>query len=216
MEKIRIMIADDQPLMCDGLKTILENEEGMEVVATAGDGLKAYELGCQLKPDVILMDIRMPVMDGVESVRLIKRQHPEIIVIILTTFDDDEYILDALANGANGYLLKSIQTEKLIRCVKDSVAGIFSMNKDIAAKLAASLSGGNTVTAKRENFISELSDRESEVAGLIAQSYSNREIAAKLFITEGTVKNYISTIYEKIGTNDRVKAAKMLRELLDT
>lgn len=216
MEKIRIMIADDQPLMCDGLKTILENEEGMEVVATAGDGLKAYELGCQLKPDVILMDIRMPVMDGVESVRLIKRQHPEIIVIILTTFDDDEYILDALANGANGYLLKSIQTEKLIRCVKDSVAGIFSMNKDIAAKLAASLSGGNTVTAKRENFISELSDRESEIAGLIAQSYSNREIAAKLFITEGTVKNYISTIYEKIGTNDRVKAAKMLRELLDT
>ncbi len=216
MEKIRIMIADDQPLMCDGLKTILENEEGMEVVATAGDGLKAYELGCQLKPDVILMDIRMPVMDGVESVRLIKRQHPEIIVIILTTFDDDEYILDALVNGANGYLLKSIQTEKLIRCVKDSVAGIFSMNKDIAAKLAASLSGGNTVTAKRENFISELSDRESEVAGLIAQSYSNREIAAKLFITEGTVKNYISTIYEKIGTNDRVKAAKMLRELLDT
>ncbi len=216
MEKIRIMIADDQPLMCDGLKTILENEEGMEVVATAGDGLKAYELGCQLKPDVILMDIRMPVMDGVESVRLIKRQHPEIIVIILTTFDDDEYILDALANGANGYLLKSIQTEKLIRCVKDSVAGIFSMNKDIAAKLAVSLSRGNTVTAKRENFISELSDRESEIAGLIAQSYSNREIAAKLFITEGTVKNYISTIYEKIGTNDRVKAAKMLRELLGT
>lgn len=216
MEKIRIMIADDQPLMCDGLKTILENEEGMEVVATAGDGLKAYELGCQLKPDVILMDIRMPVMDGVESVRLIKRQHPEIIVIILTTFDDDEYILDALVNGANGYLLKSIQTEKLIRCVKDSVAGIFSMNKDIAAKLAASLLGGNTVTAKRENFISELSDRESEIAGLIAQSHSNREIAAKLFITEGTVKNYISTIYEKIGTNDRVKAAKMLRELLDT
>ncbi len=216
MEKIRIMIADDQPLMCDGLKTILENEEGMEVVATAGDGLKAYELGCQLKPDVILMDIRMPVMDGVESVRLIKRQHPEIIVIILTTFDDDEYILDALANGANGYLLKSIQTEKLIRCVKDSVAGIFSMNKDIAAKLAASLSRGNTVTAKRENFISELSDRESEIAGLIAQSYSNREIAEKLFITEGTVKNYISTIYEKIGTNDRVKAAKMLGELLGT
>ncbi len=214
MEKIRIMIADDQPLMCDGLKTILENEEGIEVIATVEDGLKAYELGCQLKPDVILMDIRMPVMDGVESVRLIKRKHPEIIVIILTTFDDDEYILDALTNGANGYLLKSIQTEKLIRCIKDSVAGIFSMNKDIASKLAARLSGTNTT--KRENSIKELSERESEIAGLMAQSYSNREIAAKLFITEGTVKNYISTIYEKIGTNDRVKAAKILRERLGT
>ncbi len=214
MEKIRIMIADDQPLMCDGLKTILENEEGIEVIATVGDGLKAYELGCQLKPDVILMDIRMPVMDGVESVRLIKRQHPEIIVIILTTFDDDEYILDALTNGANGYLLKSIQTEKLIRCIKDSVAGIFSMNKDIASKLAARLSGINTT--KIENSIKDLSERELEIAGLIAQSYSNREIAAKLFITEGTVKNYISTIYEKIGSNDRVKAASMLRELLET
>ncbi len=214
MEKIRIMIADDQPLMCDGLKTILENEEGIEVIATVGDGLKAYELGCQLRPDVILMDIRMPVMDGVESVRLIKRQHPEIIVIILTTFDDDEYILDALTNGANGYLLKSIQTEKLIRCIKDSVAGIFSMNKDIASKLATRLLGTNTT--KRENSIKELSERESEIAGLVAQSYSNREIAAKLFITEGTVKNYISTIYEKIGTNDRVKAAKILRELLET
>ncbi len=214
MERIRIMIADDQPLMCDGLKTILENEEGIEVIATVGDGLKAYELGCQLRPDVILMDIRMPVMDGVESVRLIKRQHPEIIVIILTTFDDDEYILDALTNGANGYLLKSIQTEKLIRCIKDSVAGIFSMNKDIASKLATRLLGTNTT--KRENSIKELSERETEIAGLVAQSYSNREIAAKLFITEGTVKNYISTIYEKIGTNDRVKAAKILRELLET
>jgi Response regulator containing a CheY-like receiver domain and an HTH DNA-binding domain len=212
MDKIRIMIADDQPLMCDGLKTILENEEDIEIVATVGDGLKAYELGCQLKPDVILMDIRMPVMDGVESVRLIKRQCPEIIVIILTTFDDDEYVLDALSYGANGYLLKSIQTEKLIRCVKDSVAGIFSMNKDIASKLAARLSGVSTV--KKENLIEELSERESEIAGLIADSYSNREIAAKLFIAEGTVKNYISTIYEKIGTNDRTKAVKILKELL--
>jgi DNA-binding NarL/FixJ family response regulator len=212
MDKIRVMIADDQPLICDGLRTILENEEDIQVVATVEDGLKAYELGCRLKPDVILMDIRMPLMDGVESVRLLKRDCPDIIVIILTTFDDDDYILDALTYGANGYLLKSTRTEKLISCIKDSVSGLFTMNRDVASKLAARLSTGST--AKRDIEIRDLTERESEIAGLMADSCSNREIAAKLYITEGTAKNYISTIYEKIGTNDRVKAVKILKDLL--
>lgn len=212
MNKIRVMIADDQTLMCDGLKTILENEEDIEVVSTVGDGLKAYELCCLLNPDVVLMDIRMPVMDGVESTRLIKKECPQVIVIMLTTFDDDEYIMEAMSYGANGYLLKSIQTDKLLNCLRDSVSGIFSMNADIAKKVAARLS--DYAARDRGLSINEFSSREAEVAGLMVEGYSNREISSTIFITEGTVKNYISTIYEKLGTNDRVKAVNLLVKII--
>lgn len=212
MNKIRVMIADDQTLMCDGLKTILENEEDIEVVSTVGDGLQAFELCCLLKPDLVLMDIRMPVMDGVESTRLIKKEFPQVIVIMLTTFDDDEYIMEAMSYGADGYLLKSIQTDRLLSCLRDSVAGIFSMNADVAKKVAARLS--DYAARDRGLSINEFSSRESEVAGLMADGYTNREIAKTIFIAEGTVKNYISTIYEKLGTNDRVKAVKLLAKIL--
>lgn len=212
MNKIRVMVADDQTLMCDGLKTILENEEDIEVVSTASDGLQAFELCCTLKPDVVLMDIRMPVMDGVESTRLIKKECPEVIVIMLTTFDDDEYIIEALSYGANSYLLKSIQTDKLLSCLRDAVAGIFSMNADVAKKVASRLSVSGI--GNKQVSITEFSNREVEVARLMVEGYSNKEIASTIFITEGTVKNYISTIYDKLGTNDRVKAVNLLAKIL--
>lgn len=216
MDKTRIIIADDQALMRDGLKTILESEDSMEVMAMAEDGLKAYELAKSLKPDVVLMDIRMPVMDGVDSVRLIKKDVPEVKVIMLTTFDDDEYILEALSFGADGYLLKSIQAEKLIDCINNTISGIFTMNSDIASKIACNLS--NIPLSQKNRIKIQLSDftgRETEVAGLMADGYTNGEIAEVLNISEGTVKNYISVIYEKVGINDRVKAIALLKQVIE-
>jgi Response regulator containing a CheY-like receiver domain and an HTH DNA-binding domain len=212
MKKIRVMIADDQELMCDGLKTILNNEEDMEVIAVVYDGLKAFEAACELHPDIILMDIRMPVMDGAESTRLVKKHCPQVKIIMLTTFDDDEYVLEALKNGANGYLLKSIRAEKLIGCIRDAAADIFSMNIDIASKFASKLAA---LTVPKEKIsVGDFSEREVQVAELLAAGCTNREIAAALSIAEGTVKNYISIIYEKLGTSERVKASAVINKFL--
>ena len=213
MKNIRILIADDQPIIRDGLKVILENETDFEVAATAEDGLKAYELALTLIPDVILMDIRMPVMDGVESTRIIKRAYPDIKIIMLTTFDDDEYVVEALSYGADGYLLKSIQTDKLVNCIRDSLSGIFSMNAGVASKIAGKLSAINNCSNTCPS-VDGFTEREIDIAKLICTGCSNKEIAAGLYLSEGTVKNYISAIYEKIGTNDRMKAVQILKQII--
>lgn len=212
MKKIRMLIADDQTLMRDGLKTIFDLEDDIEVIATAENGEQALLLTQQLRPDVVLMDIRMPIMDGVESTRLIKKQFPEVIVIILTTFNDDEYIVQALSFGASGYLLKDMPGERLIQAVRDGITGNLMMPSSVAAKLAGRLSNMRKAEMDR---IKELSERELEIAKLIVQGKSNRDIANMLYITEGTVKNYISAIYNKVGTNDRAKAIQRLKELLE-
>jgi DNA-binding NarL/FixJ family response regulator len=212
MKKIRMLIADDQTLMRDGLKTIFDLEDDIEVIATAENGEQALLLTQQLRPDVVLMDIRMPIMDGVESTRLIKKQFPEVIVIILTTFNDDEYIVQALSFGASGYLLKDMPGERLIQAVRDGITGNLMMPSSVAAKLAGRLSNMRKAEMDR---IKELSERELEIAKLIVQGKSNRDIANMLYITEGTVKNYISAIYNKVGTNDRAKAIEILKHTLD-
>jgi DNA-binding NarL/FixJ family response regulator len=212
MKKIRILIADDQTLMRDGLKTIFDLEDDMEVIAVAENGEQALQLTRDLHPDIVLMDIRMPVMDGVESTRLIKKQFPEVIVIILTTFNDEEYIIQALNFGASGYLLKDIPGERLIQAVRDSITGNLMMPSSVAAKLAGRLSNMRKAETER---IKELSEREIEIAKLIVSGKSNRDIANMLYITEGTVKNYISAIYNKVGTSDRTKAIKLLKVLLN-
>lgn len=212
MKKIRMIIADDQTLMRDGLKTIFDLEDDMEVIATAENGEQALLLTQQLHPDIVLMDIRMPVMDGVESTRLIKKQFPEVIVIILTTFNDEEYIIQALSFGASGYLLKDMPGERLIQAVRDSITGSLMMPSSVAAKLAGRLSNMRSAEMER---LKELSEREIEIARLIVEGKNNRDIANRLFITEGTVKNYISAIYNKVGTNDRAKAIQRLKELLE-
>ncbi len=211
MKKIRILVADDQTLMRDGLKTIFDLEDDMEVIAAAENGEQALLLTQELHPDIVLMDIRMPVMDGVESTRLIKKQFPEIAVIILTTFNDEEYIIQALRFGASGYLLKDMPGEHLIQAVRDSTKGNLMMPSSVAAKLAGRLS--NMQKAEAEH-IKELSEREMEIARLIVKGMSNRDMASSLYITEGTVKNYISAIYNKIGTSDRAKAIEVLKALL--
>lgn len=213
MGKIKIVIVDDQTLMRDGLKTILELENDMEVLGTAENGLKAIEMVKELRPDVVLMDIRMPVMNGVESTRAIKQSFPDTCVIMLTTFDDEEYIIDALSFGASGYLLKDMPGDKLIDAVRDGIKGNLLIPGTIAAKLAARLSRPHLEVKNSINGpLSELSERELEISRLLIKGYSNRQIASKLFISEGTVKNYVSNIYSKIGISDRAKALLYLKE----
>lgn len=215
---IRILIADDQTLMRDGLKTILDLEEDMEVVGTAENGHQALKMAEELRPDAILMDIRMPVMDGVESTRLIKNKFPDISVIMLTTFNDEEYIIQALTYGASGYLLKDMQGDKLIQAVREGVKGELLMPASVAAKLAGRLSQMNknsNANEKDERKTPVFSERETEIARLIMKGSGNRQIADTLSLTEGTIKNYISSIYSKLGSNDRLQVIQYLRESLD-
>jgi DNA-binding NarL/FixJ family response regulator len=215
MGKIKIMIVDDQTLMRDGLKTILELEDNMEVIATAKNGQEAIDLIKQDKPELILMDIRMPGVDGVEATKIIKSMHPEIIILILTTFNQEEYIIDALAYGATGYILKDIEGDKLISAVNDAYHGNFILPSEVAVKIAQRLTKTSRVTEGQRQGLGEFSEREIEISKLVAMGLTNKQIASTIFISEGTVKNYVSSIYLKLGTSDRMAAALTIRKALN-
>ncbi|MDA8441455.1 MAG: response regulator transcription factor [Peptococcaceae bacterium] len=206
---IKVMIVDDQRLMREGLKTILELEQDLQVIQLAENGQDALVKLTGELPDVVLMDIRMPVMDGVACTAAIKQKHPQIKVLILTTFDDDEFIVDALNNGALGYILKDLSSEKLISCIRDLHDGNAIMQPEIAARiisLAAHAKKDNGGTSHPSNHTAdELTEREKTVLQLVGKGFSNLEIAKKLYISEGTVKNYISSLYAKTGINERSK-----------
>ncbi len=208
MGRIKIAIADDQVLMLDGIKIILESEDDFEVIAVARDGKETIEKIKENKPDVVLLDIRMPVMNGVECTKLIKELYPEIVVLILTTFDDEEYIVDALRYGASGYLLKDITKDKLIQTIKEACKGELIMPSKVAVKLAQRVA--NQDSAAREIF--DFNAREREIAVLLAQGFTNKQIATALSFSEGTVKNTVSSIYSKIDIYDRTTAALYLKE----
>ncbi|MDF2530532.1 MAG: two component transcriptional regulator, LuxR family [Clostridia bacterium] len=208
--KIKVMITDDQRLMREGLKTILDLEQDLTVVQLAENGRDALDKIADAQPDVILMDIRMPIMDGVECTGIIKQQYPGIKVIILTTFDDDEFIIEALKNGAVGYILKDLSSEKLVGAIRDAYDGNSIMQPEIAAKVISHIAGAikepvHHPAAEEINFKSELTDREKDVLQLVGKGMSNTEIAKKLYISEGTVKNYISNLYSKLEVDDRSK-----------
>ncbi|MGM0688717.1 MAG: response regulator [Bacillota bacterium] len=207
-DKIKIVIADDQRLMREGLKTILDLEEDMEVLATAANGNEALELCRRLKPDVVLMDIRMPEMDGVEATKLISAENVAAGVIVVTTFDDDELIIKALKAGAKTYLLKDLPSEKLLAVIRATYRGDIVLQPEIAAKLVEKASGSGAVLEEQRNgFITEtLTRREKEILALMVEGLSNSDIAARLFLSEGTVKNQVSVIYGKLGTSDRTQA----------
>lgn len=219
MPQIRIVIADDQILMRDGLQTIISLEKDMEVVGVASNGEKAVELVRDTRPDLVLMDVQMPVVDGIEATRRILADFPETKVIMLTTFDEEEYIIDSLNQGASGFLLKDLPGDKLIEAVRDAAAGHLMLPGSIASKLAARISfltagplkPTHTGRLKKEGI--SFTDREKHIIHLLLEGKTNKEIAKTLFMSEGTVKNYISIIYHKIGTNDRSKAIMCLKEL---
>lgn len=213
MGKINIMIVDDQTIMRDGLKTILELDDDIEVVAAVSNGKEAVKAATEFKPDIILMDIRMPEMNGVDATRIIKKEYPHIIIIILTTFDDDDYIIQAMANGAAGYLLKDIDGEKLIQAVHDGISGNIIMPGRVAAKLAARLSNSNQVMENKKSKLEQFTERELDIIRLMIAGESNKKIASLLYLTEGTVKNYISGIYSKIYVKDRANAILYFKNL---
>jgi len=183
----------------------------MEVVAEAEQGTQAVELVGELEVDVILMDIRMPILDGVQATAQIKQIHPAAVIIILTTFDDDDYIIEGLANGAAGYLLKDIDATRLVQAIRSGYAGELMLPSPIARKLAAYISGRRIVRQQDSIF----TDREMEIGSLIAQGMSNRQIAKHLFLSEGTVKNYVSELYQKLGTSNRANAMVLLKQILE-
>ena len=206
---IRILIADDQQLMREGLRTILDLEADMRVIGTAANGQIAWELCRDDRPDVVLMDIQMPVMDGVEATRRILEYDPTIHIIALTTFDDDELIIRVLRAGARTYLLKDLPSEKLLEAIRATVRGDILLQPEIASRLVAATrepAAHGTADALPATMREPLSPRELGILALMVRGMHNREIAADLFLTEGTVKNHISTIYSKLGVRDRTQA----------
>ena len=208
MAPIRILIVDDQCLFRESLHAYLAMQTDYEVVGEACNGEEALRLAGKLKPDVVLMDVRMPVVDGVEATRLLHETHPACRVIMLTTFDDDEYVFDALRNGAAGYLLKDAPAERLFEAVKAVARGESFIQPAIQAKVVAEFARmAQQMPSKQTVLVEPLSPREREILRLLAGGASNREIAARLFIAEGTVKNHVTNILGKMGVADRTQAA---------
>jgi DNA-binding NarL/FixJ family response regulator len=211
METIKVLIADDQRLMREGLATLLALADDIDIVAQAGDGAEAIELAQAQRPDVILMDIQMPHVNGVEATKTIRSILPATQIIILTTFDDDEYLLAGLRAGACGYLLKDMPSEQLADAIRSAAKGQSPIGPEMARKLV------NLVThspiASPPSTATDLSEREIEVLRLIAAGLSNKEIGEKLFIAEGTAKNHVSNILSKLEARDRAQAVARAKEL---
>jgi DNA-binding NarL/FixJ family response regulator len=211
---VRICLVDDQRLIRDGLRLLLELEEGLEVVGEAENGAAALEAYATALPDVVLMDIRMPVLDGVEATRRLLERWPQARVIILTTFDDDAYIFDALRAGALGYLLKDISGPELAAAVREVARGGALIQPSVARKVLAEFSRLAPGALHPSPALSEpLTAREREILEGITRGLTNKEIAIRLSLTEGTVKNYISVIFQKLGVQDRTQAALRAREM---
>jgi DNA-binding NarL/FixJ family response regulator len=217
MEKITIVVADDQLLTREGLRTILDLEDDMEVVGAAKNGEEACEMVETLRPRLVLLDIQMPVMDGIQALKHIKQSHPDIYILILTTFIETDYIVEGMAHGANGYMLKDMDADKMIASIRDTVAGQFILPAPVAAKLAARMSKmteGHPVMRRNRLDRIRLTDREEGLARLMVQGLNNREIADMLHIAEGTARNYISNLYSKLEVVDRAQAIVRLQAML--
>lgn len=213
-DPIRLMIVDDQKLMREGLRTLLELEGGFEIVAEVGEGQAALDAYAEYQPDVVLMDIRMPGMDGVEATRRLHEKWSNARVIILTTFNDDAYVFEALRVGALGYLLKDLSGHELANAVQTVANGGVLIDPSVARKVVAEFARLTPAARPINDGLPDpLTERELDVLRLLAEGMSNREIGNKLSLTEGTVKNYVTNVLQKIGTRDRTQAALRGREL---
>jgi DNA-binding NarL/FixJ family response regulator len=226
---VRVLIVDDQQLMREGIASLLKIQPGIEIVGTAANGQEAIEEAVNQQPDVILMDVRMPVLDGVAATEQLHHQLPACKILMLTTFNDDAYILEALQVGASGYLLKDLPAGDLAQAIHAVHRGIYQLDSSVVDHLKALLSGSQARRADSQAAsttsapiarppasspfgLSELTERELEVLRLIAKGATNREIAEELVISEGTVKNHISNILVRLNVRDRTQAAIYARD----
>lgn len=203
-EKIKVMLVDDEQLICSGLKIMLETYPDIEVIHQAGNGREAFEC-CKIEvPDVVLMDIRMPVSTGIEGTKLIKEAYPEVKIVMVTTFQDTEYIVEAMQYGASGYLLKDSSYEAIYDGIKVALSGKVVMDATVSEKLVMQPKAPTTIE-KTDISSFGLTEREIELIRLVSQGLNNKEISEALFLSEGTVKNNISTILSKLALRDRTQ-----------
>ena len=213
-KKIKVLLADDQIELAEEIRSVLQTDTALEVVGIAEDGFKALEKIGECQPDVVLMDIRMPNMNGVVATQRIKTEYPDVKVVILTTFDDSDYILNAINNGASGYLLKDIGGAALIDAVKNAYEGDTILPAKIARRIT---DAAKHVAADREIKLTRafsLSDREVEIALMMYEGFTNRQISAALKLTEGTTRNYVSSIYIKTNSENRTEAIQAIKNVL--
>ena len=202
---MKILLCDDQAVIRDGLEMLLNLERDFEVIGAAQDGAEALELAAQKQPDLILMDLKMPIMNGSEATRQIRAKFPHIKILVLTTYDDDEWVFDAIRAGASGYLLKDTSRQKIVEAIRGTMDGKSFVDPAIAGKLLNQVASRQTQPASI--LTDKLTERELDVLRLIAKGINNSEIAIQLHLSEGTVRNHVSAILEKLGVSDRTQAA---------
>ncbi len=212
MDTIKIIIADDQTLIREGLASLLSIKKEVKILATAKNGEEAVKKATELSPDIILMDIRMPVMDGLTALTKIKNINPNIKIIMLTTFDDDDYIIKSLQAGAQGYLLKDIPIDDLVRALEQSMNGTFQATNSVISRLSTHLNNNKNIDQSNEieslkQCYLNLSDKEQSIFNLLGEGMTNKEIASSLNLSEGTIKNYMTNILASFDMRDRTQLA---------
>ena len=212
-ETISLLLVDDQRLLREGMRILLNLEEDLTVVGEAGNGKEAVDLYVELRPDVVLMDVQMPEMNGVNATRRICTQDAQAKVIILTTFDDGEYVFEGIRAGALGYLLKATSGSELADAVRTVYQGGALIEPTVARKVMTEFARTPPSTVESARLVEPLSEREQEILCLLADGFSNRKIAARLYLAEGTVKNYVSSLMGKLNVQNRTQAALRAREL---
>jgi DNA-binding NarL/FixJ family response regulator len=213
---VRVLVVDDQRLIRDGIASLLSVRPGIDIVGTAVDGRDAVAKTLELRPDVVLMDVRMPELDGVEAVAALRGRAPRCRVVMLTTFDDEEYVVQALRAGASGYLLKDLPADDLAHAVRLAHAGVTQLDSSVVRRLTDSLTSSTASSASISSGPRPevpLSPREIDILRLVAHGHTNREIAARLYLSEGTVKNHVSRILGRLALRDRTQAAVRARDL---
>lgn len=202
---MKILLCDDQAVIRDGLEMLLQLEKDFQVIGSAQDGFEAMELAAQKQPDLILMDLKMPGMNGIEATREIRKKHPNMKILVLTTYDDDEWVFDAIRAGASGYLLKDTPRQKIIEAIRGTMDGKSFVDPAVAGKLLNQVANNQTQPASI--LKDKLTERELDVLRLLAKGMTNTDIAGTLHLSEGTVRNHVSAILEKLGVSDRTQAA---------
>ncbi len=204
---IRVLICDDQTVVREGLAAILSTDDELEVVGLARNGEEALALAAESRPDVVLMDLSMPVMNGIQATQRLHKRHPSLGILVLTTYADDAWVFDAIKAGAAGYLLKDTRRDDLVAAIKGTAEGKSFLDPSVAGKLMRQMAVGPIALQAVTEQSEPLTERELEVLRLLAQGYSNPEIAQRVHLAHGTVRNYVSTILQKLNVEDRTQAA---------